>query len=454
MNLEIDYRLPLRSALIPVATEGQGTSKREALTSVLSAICANNALSIKSVLKHLPFSPSSSYIKQVSSEYPVYVANFGGKVTSEVSRIFEQATGLRDLNQHSLFAWNSGNPSAPIIALDKFKKWCPACYADSVAADCRPYVQLCWLIQGVEICPVHCTKLETHCSNCGNGDFSFLRNHDVAGFCPKCLAWLGEHPRHLPTVGDENLQYQWWVARCVSELFDFEHGSEPNYHDNIASILEALLELHFDGNGTHAGKHLGRSKSQLSQWRNGVVTPKWDAICQISYAFQVPIRAIFHADKDAIQFSCLTNLPSATKFSKSRPKVRKEHDWASITSFMDDVRRGKHPSIQRIKHIAERFGIDYTVLGKKLPDETRILRELLAQRRKVATEHKRAAREIMLQRALHIATKAMTDSRIKITRRNLTETLFLQGISLRRTEFRSALSIANAIANEQSKEQT
>ena len=400
----------------------------EAMTSVFRGICETNHLAMRAVLKHLPYVGTSRYLPLVSSEYPFYAANHGIKVSNDIQTVIETLTGYDAAKAHSFAEWNARDPARPIIALSTFRKWCPTCYLDDALSEKRIYDRLAWMPKGVELCVQHGTRLESGCINCGKKSFSFFRNNDVAGYCPICHAWLGGEGRTYPREHDELVRYRWWIAQCVVEVLEHRLQAETNPFENLAASIKAAIERHFEGNGAAAATHLGRSKSLISQWRNGIVTPGWGALCEISYGFQTPIHALLSGDSHAIAFSSLAKLPSQITLDRPQPIARNRPiDYPGIEKLMSEITVGKHPAITKFRQIGALFRVDRTTPKKHFPELSAKVEEILAVRRKTNSDHREKSRLLALRDEIRVVAIKFASQDRPIRRRSLVDELTIRG---------------------------
>ncbi len=210
-------------------------------------------------------------------------------------------------------------------------------------------------------------------------------------------------------------------------------------------MIDWLVEWHFAGNISAAARTLGRPKSQLSEWRSGRVSPRWENICQVSFVFQVSINDLFCADKDSVTASVVRPLPLSLQHSQRSPKVRKERDWNLIRRYMDEAKRGLHPGILCLAHVAHRWEVDRTFLARKLPVESAALESVLKRRRTDAKNIKIESRRVSLALNVKRAIETLDADSIKLTRRSLTQELVKLGMNIRRTESQAALTLARSI---------
>lgn len=420
----------------------------EALTSVFRGICETNHLRMRSVLKKLSFPDTCAYLPDASSEFPLYAANHGNKVTSDTGTIIKALTGYEATQVHSFAAWNARDPARTLVTVSTCRKWCGDCYLDDARSGRRIYDRLIWMPTGVEVCVRHGTRLQSRCPNCGQQNFSFIRNDDVAGYCPKCHAWLGVPGRVYPREHDDMVNYRWWIARCVAEMVERGLPNDADPFGNFSGLFSRAVDIHFAGNGTLAGKYLGRSKSLISEWRNGVVTPQWKSLCDVSYAFQVPIQALLNNDQDAIAFSSLARLPSQILHDRPQTAVRnRAADTTAIERFMRQILAGKHPTITRFRQIGERFLVNRTTPQKHFPELAAEVKAVLAERLRAKTAQSEKSRLMLLHEEVQSVALDFYNRQQAIRRRSLVDELTCRGCKVRRRDYAWTLALANQVAS-------
>jgi hypothetical protein len=211
---EMEKLLQNRAPLFAPEPEGNFASYRESLVSYFREVCAVNLLPTTRVVDQL-FKPHlNGYSKTNHTYYPVYAVNYGGQITKDFASILENLTGTSQLKRLTFDAWNSHDPSRPLIAIEETKKWCPACFQAMACEERRLHDPLFWSVKGVEICPLHSIFLERRCPHCGKKSFPMLISTDVAGFCPSCHGWLGSNGREIVKNSDETFKYYDWVANA------------------------------------------------------------------------------------------------------------------------------------------------------------------------------------------------------------------------------------------------
>lgn len=423
-------------------------SQTEAMSSVFRGICETNCLAMRAVLKKVNYEGTSAYLPQVSSEYPLYATNHGGKVAEDLDKVIRVLAGYEAVKMHSFAAWNARDPKRPLIGVTEYRKWCPQCYLDDARSGGRIYDRLAWMPSGVEVCVTHGTRLDSHCPNCGKHSFRFLRNNDVSGYCPKCLAWLGGQGRPYPREHDDLVQYHWWIASCVNEMLERRLSLDIDPLINIAAVIRALINLHFSDNVTRASLHLGRAKSLVSEWRNSVVTPRWDALCNISYGFQVSIHALLTGDMDAIAFSSLARLPSSIVYDRPKSAAKNRSiDYEGMQRFMLEIIAGKHPTVTKFRQICERYQVERWSPKKRFPEISAKVAVELERRRKAKATQLENGRVIGLRQEVVSVARDFAAQQKPIRRRSLVNELTLRGCIVRRGDYKWTLDLAKQTAS-------
>jgi hypothetical protein len=247
-NLE----LPERTVLLPAEPAHSGSGMRESLTSLFKRVCKGNDVSIARVQDRLikPFFQTrnrdpASYKRTQAAR--LYLGNQGGEVSLALAEGLEALTGVGNLLNLTLHAWNTGRGKAPAILVDSEHKWCAACYRDAMDTDKPIFDQLVWAIRGVEVCSIHLVELARSCRACGAGPFSAVSGKEVVGFCPRCYTWLGGDGRTIDRDRDEAARYLVWVAGSCAQLLEDSPAALASDLAGFPSMLRDLADFHFEG---------------------------------------------------------------------------------------------------------------------------------------------------------------------------------------------------------------
>jgi len=158
----------------------------------------------------------------------------------------------------------------------------------------------------------------------------------------------------------------------------------------------------------------------------------WRAACDISYAFEVPLRDLLIGDEDAIQFSRLRPLPLAARIR--HPKRRKPATSLSddhLRSFVNEVMLGNHPSLLALGAVAASLGIVEKTLRRRLPDEISALSIELTARRRSQQARRRASALFEANEAAAQVASDLAKGGGNLTRRDIDRRLAQFGVRLK-----------------------
>lgn len=427
--------LPARTTLLPIEPIDPESSGREALTSYFRRLCAANGLRVSRVFNVLIL-PRLSDInisgkRHGNLAYYYRLINGSGKPASEWVAALEELTGTKGLRRLTLLDWG-GMSARAVVLPEHHRKWCPACYGDTLDRGDPVYDQLAWAIRGFDCCPEHHILLEKICPHCHKGPFQVLTGYDVAGFCPHCYKWLGTDASGSNDQHGFGTDYSLWMARSIMTLL-VRHGAFSIVHDcPYSRTINKLIDQHFEGSAVAFGKWLGRPKSVIYGWRYGKSFPSWEAWCQLSYCFAIPLRKAIAGDIDTLTLPPPRTLPQPRSNKRRKPKRRR---WERIGGFLRSVLQEKTPRFDSLTAVARRLGVDCRQLSLYFPKECLSLsRRFAAQRlreRTLAREKNRLALMVAIREAIDLLRRHGQDP----TRRNIEQVLSIRKIKLHRENY-------------------
>lgn len=423
--------LPRRTPLLPIEPIDQYSPTREALTSYFRRLCAVNGLRVSRVFSALILprlaGVSSLRKRRGHPAYDYRFVNSGGKPASEWVAALEQLTGMGNLRRLTLLDWN-GTLAQPHVLTDYHRKWCPACYQDALDSGNIIYDQLAWAIRGFDYCPVHSASLEKKCPHCHKGPFFPLTGNDVAGFCPQCHKWLGFYTLAQHDKQGAQDGFSLWTARSIMTILNGrdELGSASDYSPD--KIIHKLIDQHFNGSAAAFGALLERPKSVTCGWRKGKFFPKWDAWCQISYCFSVPLQNLITGNFDPANLPPPRTLPQTRTSTRRKPKRRQ---WDRIGRFLNNILQEEPPRFSSLTAIAQRLGMHVRLLTRRFPRECASLSKRFTAKRRIESvlAHKKGRR--ILKAAVHEAIDLLRRNGQHPTRRNIEQLLSIRKIKYR-----------------------
>lgn len=433
-----------RSLLAPRPGPMTG-STREALNSVFRRICEKNQLTVANVLSQLILVPqdiTKDGLRRMSDG--LYLVNRGGIESQKLIAKMESLTTLKGLQSLTLQQL-AGLKGVGTLSLSRYRKWCGHCFDSDLESELGPYERLLWSIDLVEACPNHKVKLRSTCPICGSGPFPLLTGRDISGRCPKCLDWLGGGAIPLDEHDDSYSKYILWAAQSFSDLLDSPLETNVDLSVGFRTILGGLAAHHFSGIAAHLAAAIRRNRSVVTTWLAGQSYPSWQALCEISFVFQIPLPELLKGDTDCILFSSLRSLPLAVLERITRPrKAPQKRDVNAIRKFLGRVIRGEFEYILTIREVANRLGIHPRWLALLLPKETTELSVVLAERRRRLMEQRRASRRNVLREGAFAAVSHLHSSGRSVSRRSVDKELARNGILVRRGEAPTVLGFVKA----------
>ena len=427
MKFTMSERVPL---LRPLRTTTSGDSQ-EALHSLVRRTAEKNHLSPAVVISQI-FSDASK-----GGQTPVRLGNNMMHLISKGERISNRwiaalsaSVDMSKLLDQTLCSI-ANIQGVGEIQCSHWRKWCSRCYEEDVSTDIGPYDRLIWSIEFVGVCIRHKNLLRNSCPSCGKSKLPVISGNDISGFCPCCQAWLGGKDVSLPTGDDDFGRYLCWTTQCFVDLLDCDDLPQ-DATENILEMIMLLRELHCAGVDKNFATAISRNKSVVCTWLKKKARPSWQALCDISFVFHVPLLDLLRSDKNAVAFSFVRNLPLQTR--KIERKKAKKTDLEYVKLIYSQVLKDLIPGVTTITSVGRRLGIPSKELRRILPDQTEELAVFLRERQFKAREKSKSIRSMTLAVEVESAIRIMIQEGVKLTRRAVERKLRLGGISIQRHE--------------------
>ena len=383
---------------------------------------------------------------RVSDNFPTHTTNFGGMTTSDFVAAFSKFTGQENLQSLTLDIFNHSVSKKQLVAVDRNRKWCPACYQESAEAEAIVYDQLIWSIKHVDVCRIHNVYLESSCRACKRPRTNKVSSFEVIGMCQHCREWLGWSGKPFARSFDSQTEFQDWCTGAAEGILGDELSLEADFRVSIADALNQMVERDFAGIGKAAADALGRPKSLLHEWRKQTVVPRWDALLTISFVMKLPMALLLSGKQQTLAFGDLKRLPAEVMNRRQPRKRATARDWKSVGKALKGFAVDRQIVTTSLQGAAKMLGVCSRTLRKKCPDEVAFFREHMKgikTSRKIETE---ALRQSRLLLEISSAVDALKVKNIPVTRRSLNLQLRLQGICLRHREVVPWLATAKQLA--------
>lgn len=408
---------------------------KEAIHSVYKRLCEHNQLSVSAVWSELTMPVVCGVsVRQRKMAQHFNLLSRGGDWSDRVRSWLSITVGMEGLENLTLDGLIRLRGIGTLPS-SKYRKWCPECYSSDIETDIGPYDRLLWSIRDVNACPVHRVKLESICPYCGADNLPVLSGRDLPGRCPKCLGWLGYKSTGLVNDVDDYARWSHWIAKSFADLLAVTFDADADVSENVNNVIRAVVGRQYKGQYAHFAKAIRRNRSVVGTWLTGRGFPSWEAVCEISYVFQLPMLEILTGKLDAIEFSSVIHLPqvSSRRFAHPR-KLPKKRDIDEIRAFLVEVERGERPSVLTIAETANRLGIHPRDLRRRLPDEVGRLSKILQERRQAQQKRKALDFEEALRKEIPIIVSRLLASGLMPSRRAICQGLAVRGLSVGRRQ--------------------
>ena len=309
-------------------------------------------------------------------------------------------------------------PGIGTLSTRPYRKWCPHCYYADISSGLPPYDRLLWSIDLVRHCPVHEVSLSAVCPDCGKGRAPHLFGRDISGFCPRCRCWLGRPPDTWRCAFDDQERHSRWVTRSLADLLEAPPPSGVDLLPNIQISIRRLAELHHGGKIAHLARQIRRNKSVIATWLSSRSRPSWDALCDISYAYQLPLDQMFQGVVAEIKLSEPIVLPHVVRprqgHHRKRPVAR---DPIVVAAFLASVAKGDYPSIKSVRSAAARLDMNVREIYRIAPDAAREVTAATQARKANERAAKVERRSRDLENAVQIISANFAATHAKVTHR-------------------------------------
>lgn len=333
-------------------------------------------------------------------------------------------------------------PFAPVLndpagLMTRQRRWCSACLQDDLEGGSPIYERLLWSLRLVTHCPVHEVRLRSQCPTCGYVHQRELTRRAVSGMCSRCHGWLGAGVKRERCQQDSSpdIWRERWTSRQLSELLDLSPEQTGNVSPaSVTTMLNAGIDALCDGSAKEFAKLCGKSKSSLSEWRNGVNFPSLPTLIQLSWNCGIPLTAWLTGNRDAWHMAKPpSRSPAMALARKERVVVRR--DWTAIATYLDAC-VGRPDYKQSWAATAREVGIDPSELRRRFPVRAARVSERARVARTAAAEARRVQRRERIEALVRETVRELEATGQKPTRRLLDAQLRARGLTVRHAEYR------------------
>jgi hypothetical protein len=440
MKFDLPKRMPL---LRPPAGVAVGAA-RESLHSVIKRVCVKNRLSVSVVVAHVLNSTGHCRYSAIRlANNSMHLISRGENTTSQWIAAMEATVDIPDLWKHTLrdVVCLNGVGAATCA---HWRRWCPDCYEEDVGTDVGPYDRLLWSVSNVRVCERHRTLLCSVCAHCGRSELPVLAGLDIPGFCPICHGWLGGKGARLPDGRDQYAEYLLWTARSFSDLLDAELLT-ANMPDQILEMLMRLRDRYCNGLDVILAKTLGRNKSVIATWFSRKASPSWNALCDISFVFHVPLIDLFSTNETAIDMAVVRALPLQISVRGKRRHGR-QLDLVKVLSLYAAIHNGECTFVRTLADVGRHLGVEPKDLRRALLFQTEAIAAALKDRAKNFRERQAAARLDALKNETILVVTEMARRAERPTRRSVDRALSRAGLVVLRSDARFVRAVVQDTA--------
>jgi hypothetical protein len=418
-------------------------SQRVALNSIFRIICEANQLTVNDVLNAFSV-PILGVPKDKGSSLFRYLraANVGSQQSARLIQFLERTTGLNGLLSLTLRElWQPAG--APAIRIAEIRRWCPHCFFKDVSSGLPPYDRLLWSIDLVRYCPVHNVPLAIVCPGCRRSTANYPFKFDVSGFCPWCMAWLGN--RTVPSAAaddDEQARHGIWSANAFADILEITPFAGVEVLPSIRRSIRKLATVHHAGTSAHFARQIGRNKSVVATWLAGGSCPRWDALSDISYVYQQPLTLLLQGKVSDLTASEPRALPNYVRSRHGNPRESPvSREPAVVAAFLNEVAAGIHPSISSVSAAAQRLGMDVREVYRLAQEAAKNASAALEARSVLHRAAQAARRSQARDSAIGRVATSLASRGCKLTRRVVDDEMARQGYVVRWSESKEVMDL-------------
>lgn len=409
--------IPPRSQLLPLPPIGAGTAGAESLTSYLRRLAAVHRAPVARLIT-LYIAPALNVAAETTtpaalrSRFKRYLytdplaLNRPTSVGAIWSRALAKLTGRHDVQLLTLAPWRSVLPPLGIPRTESV--YCGDCQDEWRWDGEQPRDLLIWSVRGVDVCVRHCCRLSNECGACGRV-LGVVPLGSPVGECPHCGAPLRAPVDNAPpSITDVEVAF----ARSVEQLIIRASAADAAPPVRLVELVHAGIGS--AGSAQALALALGFGKSQLSEWRNGHITPPLDAAIAIANFIGVDFAAFM-----------LGEVSQITPVAEVRTKPTRDDRmaWEQVRALL--VAAVSEDPAPTLRSVVARTGRDLSSVRRRLPDECAALRERWASWRTAnAAERRRGIDETVTSVVNELRAEGLRPSRRVIEPR-------LPGLSIR-----------------------
>jgi AraC-like DNA-binding protein len=278
--------LPPRSRFYRLEPIGIGTPYVESLTSYIARLAAEHCVMPKYLVMeeilplqgHLATTPQF-YFRLNKLWRDAYSLNGISLSARQWVETLQILTSRNDLHFLTMLTWKEVIGAARLLRPSK--TWCSFCYEEWRQAHQVIYEPLLWMLNGVDVCPIHHQPLVVRCPGCLEM-LLVLSQQSRPGYCHRCACWLGSpNPVQTPDNHTEGFEKQLWRARVVSELISAAPElAVPPLKERIAIMVGLCLDKYARGNFRALARSAKVTQDSLKKYLRGGL-PFWDTLLNI-----------------------------------------------------------------------------------------------------------------------------------------------------------------------------
>lgn len=306
------------SEYFPIEPLGLASAYGESFSSYCCRLAAAHSLSTGTLITHLRL-----WWKRTTGEDGVLKTTRGinqswnsySPTASQIRRVIEKATSVRDLDRTSLAALEPAAPANCLGLLRGARAWCPACMADSSSGE-QYYDRLLWVMPNIVRCPEHQVRLQNACPLCESVQRRYHFTGDMTR-CWKCSGSLVQKPMLW--------SYESKPSLCEAGVVDLAREISAS---GLVVVDGAFQKFAHEIRSALPGKRRGYAfifgSKFYSHVRRERMPPTFTSMLQQSQALGVPLVHILTDPTGAARFAGELALSGHIAHAKTKSRISKK----------------------------------------------------------------------------------------------------------------------------------
>lgn len=370
--------IPPRSRLYHLEPIGIGTPYVESLTSYIARLAGEHCVAPKYLAMKVILPMQGHFAKTPKFYFRLhkvwrdsYSLNGISSMARQWVETLQTLTSCNDLRFLTMLTWRE------VIAADRLlrrsKAWCSLCYEEWRQAHQIIYEPLLWMLNGVDVCPVHLQPLVVRCPGCLE-TLLLLSQEARPGYCHRCACWLGSSSMmQTPENHADDFEKRLWRAKVVGELITAAPDlAVPPQKERIATMIGLCLDKYSRGDLSALARLVKVTKQSLWKYLRGDDLPYFATLLNICSNLSIP----------PLEFVTANSFPSSNSphfmidYVEAVPRTKGR--WSAyglqyVRQVLESLLAEEADPSPTVDEVARRLGCSADMLRRKFPDLCRAI---------------------------------------------------------------------------------